>query len=135
MEYKKTDIRIPGRLVTTAYNNQVVDTEQVWDSELKKSQQEINKDIAIRVLIFSTGGVVIKNGQGSCTLYAQVYKGNDNITSDISDNKYSWTRISTDNAADLIWNQAHEGCGPQITVTGDDVSGLAMFECNVNYTN
>lgn len=87
-----------------------------------------------KVEIFSTGGLVFKNGQISTTLIARVYKGKGDITDQIDANYFRWTRISDDPAADEIWNAQHYGGAKQITITQDDVNVRATFNCTIlNY--
>lgn len=87
-----------------------------------------------KVEIFSTGGLVFKNGQISTTLIARVYKGKEDITDQIDANYFRWTRIIDDPAADEIWNAQHYGGAKQITITQDDVNVRATFNCTIlNY--
>ncbi|MDI9461023.1 MAG: hypothetical protein QM216_02825, partial [Bacillota bacterium] len=87
--------------------------------------------ITYKVDIFSTGGLVFKNGVISTTLIARVYKGKEDITDQIDSNYFRWTRISDDPAGDEIWNDANYGGSKQIVVTQDDVFARATFVCEI----
>lgn len=87
--------------------------------------------IPYKVDIFSTGGLVFKNGVISTTLIARVYRGKDDITDLIDANHFRWTRVSDDPAGDAVWNDANYGGTKQIVVTQDDVFARATFVCEI----
>ena len=58
-------------------------------------------------------------------------KGQENITNQLSNSSFLWTRISKNSEADEIWNQSHTGVGPQITITQADVDSQATFNCSI----
>ena len=87
--------------------------------------------ITYKVDIFSTGGLVFKNGVISTTLIARVYRGKDDITDLIDANHFRWTRVSDDPAGDAVWNDANYGGTKQIVVTQDDVFARATFVCEI----
>lgn len=88
---------------------------------------------AINVVILTDKGNIIKNGQGTVTLTAVVYKGAERMEN-LTDNLFSWERTSDDTTSDTAWNGRHEGVGPTITLTQEDIWQRAQFECIVNLT-
>ncbi|MGN1173240.1 MAG: hypothetical protein ACI4SO_05590, partial [Muribaculaceae bacterium] len=86
----------------------------------------------ISVKIFSDRGNIIHNGQGELTLTAHVYSGTDDITDRITEWDFSWERRSDDSEGDAVWNRRHAHCGNVITVTKDDITVRAVFDCIVN---
>lgn len=90
-----------------------------------------DKNVTHNVEIFSTGGLVFKNGVIQTTLIARVYKGKEDVTDDIDANYFRWTRASDDPAGDEIWNDANYGGRKQVIVTQDDVFIRATFVCEI----
>lgn len=85
--------------------------------------------VAYILQVTSDKGTVLVNGTGSLTLTGTLYKNGEDITSTVSENYWSWYRMSADTADDAIWNSLHEGTGNVCTVTGDDVARVAQFGC------
>ena len=74
----------------------------------------------------------IRNGAGTVTLEAAIYRGAEAITASIPDADISWERHSANGAEDAAWNAAHMGTGKIITVTAAEAAGGADFECIYN---
>lgn len=77
----------------------------------------------------------IRNGAGTVTLEATIYRGAEDITASIPDADISWERHSANGAngaEDAAWNAAHTGTGKTITVTAAEAAGGADFECIYN---
>lgn len=91
----------------------------------------IDNTIAYNVTIYSSNGNVFKNRDIETVLKAVVMKGQENITNQLSNSSFLWTRVSKDTKADEIWNQSHAGVGPQITITQADVDSQATFNCSI----
>lgn len=125
-----SDFIVQGRIISGTKKHIVADTRQLWDERFQMFQSDINKEI--RVEIYSTNGILIKNKSNTCTLYAQVFIGSENITNKFLTQEFSWVRTSDDSESDAIWNSKHQGCGPEITVSAKEVVGSSLFECNVN---
>lgn len=45
MDIKNTDLKVMGRIVSITTDGVIADTEQLYDSIIKKNQQTINKDV------------------------------------------------------------------------------------------
>lgn len=91
----------------------------------------IDNTIAYNVTIYSSNGNVFKNRDIETVLKAVVMKGQENITNQLSNSSFLWTRTSKNTEADEIWNQSHAGVGPQITITQADVDSQATFNCSI----
>lgn len=74
----------------------------------------------------------IRNGEGTVTLEAAIYRGAEDITASIPDADISWERHGANGAEDAAWNAAHTGTGKIITVTAAEAAGGADFECIYN---
>lgn len=84
-----------------------------------------------RVEIRSTNGNMFKNGVIDTWLYAEVYKGDMNITSEIESSLFRWTRTSSDPASDIVWNERYFGGAKEINITVEDVYKKATFTCEI----
>lgn len=92
---------------------------------------DVSKQVTYSCYIQSSNGFFFKNGNLQTTLTAIVRQGPNDITSTIDNTRFVWTRISDDPTADQTWNQNHINIGPTITVTVNDVTGRATFNCDV----
>lgn len=108
--------QITGRLVLQS-------GETVEDAILDK--------VGYQVYVYTTSGNLTLNGDIDETLYAEVWRGKENVTDTIMSSLYSWQRISADPTGDAVWNKLHEGVGSSIAINGSDVVRKAMFVCNV----
>lgn len=89
---------------------------------------------AYSVYVDSNNGTTFRNGVVSTTLYAHVYKGGIEITGDIPESNFHWTRHSRDTEGDALWNSdMHRG--HTLEITGDDVWEKAVFDCEVIISN
>lgn len=86
---------------------------------------------AVVVSVYSTNGLFFQNGQGETELYAVVRQGDADITSSLPTGRFSWKRTSRNTEADALWNKTHQGVGPSIHITPEDVEGRSNFDCYV----
>lgn len=86
---------------------------------------------AVVVSVYSTNGLFFQNGQGETELYAVIRQGDTDITSSLPSGRFSWQRTSRNTEADATWNKMHQGAGPRIRITPDDVDGKSNFDCIV----
>lgn len=93
-------------------------------------------EYAVVVQVFSRDGTV-RIGKGkTITLYAKVFRGQDDITNIIAPNFFVWERTSADKAGDAAWNAKVEHQGKrEITIGDEDIVRLAQFDCIVTYQN
>lgn len=102
------------------------ETSVVWEKQVDKGND------AISVIIYTTDGNILKNGQQSTTLVATVFKGGEDITATIADSFFSWVRKSANSDTDTIFNQQHVGYGKVLIITREDVDKRAVYDCLVN---
>ena len=89
-------------------------------------------DIAWKIDIISSNGMVFKNNIINTQLQAIVYKGKKDVTSELNASQFIWKRTSNNPEEDIRWN-ASKGKGVKfITVTTEDVYQRATFTCEVN---
>lgn len=87
--------------------------------------------VAYVVAVTPSSSTTFKNGKGSTTLTATLYKGGFDWTSMIKDSGFMWTRKSSDQVGDQTWNRNHESGSKSITITPDDLDYSAIFTVNV----
>ena len=81
--------------------------------------------------VSSESGSSFINGDITTTLTARVYKGSREVTPTIAPALFSWMRHSANPDGDSVWNALHEGAGPTIAISDEDVFRKAVFECIV----
>ena len=92
---------------------------------------EIEEQKMYRLVITSTNGNIFKNGSISTTLNATVFSWDENVTDELDDNQFIWTRVSDDAASDSEWNDRHFGGTKSVEITTDDVNIRATFFCDL----
>lgn len=80
--------------------------------------------------IESDAGTVFRNGVVQTVLRVHVYKGGEEITDRIGEDRFCWVRVSSDSASDALWNSA-EHRGRVLQITEEDVWRKAVFNCEV----
>lgn len=89
-------------------------------------------DIAWKVEIISSNGLIFKNNVIDTVLSARVYKGKKDMTDILDASKFIWRRTSTNKERDAKWNDL-EGIGvKEIVVTREDINQRATFSCEIN---
>jgi len=91
----------------------------------------IDQSDPIQVMIDSTGGNIFKNGEGSTTLKARLFRSEEEI--DIAGTKYTykWYARDKDGAPSTFAGGASEKTGKSITVGDDDVNIKATFTVEI----
>lgn len=116
----------------TIYNYQISyeKTKNLVDSKLKGfNSNHLNDSFFYRLVISSTNGTIFKNKDVKTTLNVKIFKNNKNITDDVDNIKFKWSRYSGDNNADKFWGKANNVIGKSIDITTKDVFGKATFIC------
>lgn len=83
------------------------------------------------VSLTSTNGTIFKNNVIDTELKAQLFYGEKEITHELSNDCFVWTKRDSDGNEDTVWNRIHEGIGPNISITHEDVQGRATFKVEV----
>lgn len=99
--------------------------------EVGERVSTIEEQKMYRLVISSSNGNIFKNGNISTVLTATVFSWDENITDDLDDNQFIWTRVSEDTEADKVWNEQHFGGTKSIEITNDDVYVRATFFCDL----
>lgn len=92
---------------------------------------EIEDKRMYRLVISSSNGNIFKSGNIRTTLTATVFSWDDNVTDQLDDNQFIWSRVSEDLEADKAWNDAHFGGAKSIEITSEDVKVRATFFCDL----
>ena len=83
-------------------------------------------------ILSESGGNIIHNGQGQITLVATVLHGEQDITSSLLPNQFSWVIQSGNTDFDTAWNARHEAIGNRTTISAEEVNLKAQIDCIVN---
>ena len=78
-------------------------------------------DTTLELIIDSTAGETFLYGCLETTLMAVVRRGVNDITDEILDPDWTWSRDTGDAAADGVWNADHSGCGRSVDLTQEDL--------------
>lgn len=78
-------------------------------------------DTTLTLDIDSEAGSTFLYGHLETTLVATVRRGLTDISDDIDDSDWSWTRETCDLADDRIWNTDHASCGRELELTSEDL--------------
>lgn len=93
-------------------------------------------EYAVTVQVLSKDGTFRIGKEKTITLYAKVFRGQDDITDIIAPNFFIWERTSADKAGDAAWNAKVEHQGKrEITIGDEDIVRSAQFDCIVTYQN
>lgn len=95
-----------------------------WEKYVSRGEKGDKGVDSVSVKVVADGGN-LKNGVGVRTLTATVYRGAEDITSEVTE--FSWERLS--GSVDAEWNAAHVNAGRTITVNAADINGSAQFTC------
>lgn len=88
---------------------------------------DIQVSLPITVQIDSSAGNIFKNKNISTILTATVYRGGVDITSEV--NTFKWTKKDKNGNLDPLWSRYTTS--NIITINSDDVTGKAVFGCEV----
>lgn len=96
-----------------------------WLLQVDKGSEPVTVQVSVK-----SGG--IRNGAGTVTLEAAIYRGAEDITASIPATDISWERHSASSTEDAAWDASHHGIGHTVTVTAAEAAGGADFECIYN---
>ena len=89
--------------------------------------EDVEVSLPITVQIDSSAGVIFKNKNISTILTATVYRGGEDITSEVA--RFKWTKKDKNGNLDPSW--LRYTTSNTITINSDDVTGKAVFGCEV----
>lgn len=112
--------------------NSLSKTQDEVRDELKNISHDMPLENLYLVSIWATRGSLLRDGVESTTLQATLYLWEADITNDVPDSYFTWTRNSGDVQADAVWNAANSDGRKNLTVIGEDVGEQSTFICTVN---
>ena len=128
-----------NRQATDAYNeaslrseeiavlqNAITDSKIILD-EVNKKIEDLRSERNYMVTLTSTNGTLFKNNIIETQLQAKLYFGEKDVTYQLANEDFKWTKINQDGTEDKLWNTIHENIGGTITVNHTDVEGRATF--------
>ena len=138
----------------TYYNNDIQGTDDVWHlgcrwrcfssstteepSWTSASWYMIEGRSDVRMEFDSSNGYAFFRGQVNTTITPVVFIGNVNVSTDIVEEQWSWTRESGDAVADTVWNVEHAGMR-LLSITDEDMgvnwskNNPVRFICTATY--
>ncbi len=84
-----------------------------------------------QVIISSTGGDIFKNGVGSTTLTALLYRAGEEVDAAGTSGTYTWTKYDKNGAIDTSWGTNGVKTGKTLAVGSSDVDVKATFMVTV----
>jgi len=103
----------------------------IWELRSKASQayQEAQKAKSYKIEYFTPDGTDFADDTEK-RIIIRVYYGTEEITSQISNDKFVWQKINSDGSHDTAWENSHIGIGNIITV-GSEVAN-STIRCQVD---
>lgn len=101
-------------------------TSQIQDTVTKVERIEASRRYEVKVQ--SNNGTVFRNRDIDTMLSVQILSWDEDITSVVSDEAVSWTRISADTTGDKTWSRT----GKSVQITAADFTDSAIFTCEWN---
>lgn len=95
--------------------------------------EQIESKNMYRIEIHSSNGVIFKNGAINTTLSVRLYNWDKEITNEVDPTRFIWTRISSDQVGDTVWNNQHAIGSVSVDITSADVKARATF--NVDFVD
>lgn len=94
--------------------------------------KEITDEKLYRANILASRGNVLGNGLETTQLQCHVYSWDVDITDNVEQAAFVWTRDSGDSAADAAWNGAHSAATKNLIISTIDVGTQSTFFCTIN---
>lgn len=93
-------------------------------------EKAVEKAAGYRVELYSDRGDVLSERVPSTTLRVRVWLGSKEVTDSLPASRFAWTRQSTDETADRLWNAEHAGV-KQISLTTAEILYSATYSCSL----
>lgn len=124
-------------VTTDPYRTTTTEVHEVWHLSCKyqclvdKTIQEprwnatdwlqVAGDPTLKLELDSSEGLNFVANQVDTTITASVYKGANDITSDIQNSDWEWTRETNDPVSDTLWNSEHANTAGSVHITDSDL--------------
>jgi phage minor structural protein len=99
------------------------------NSKVETIYADMDNLIGYRIEIISTSDI-LSSAIRQTVLSARVWHGSEDVTDTIPAERFAWSRISSDETADRLWNAAHTGV-KSIQLTVLDVQYSATYQCDL----
>ena len=99
------------------------------NSKVETIYADMDNLIGHRIEIISTSDI-LSSAIRQTVLSARVWHGSEDVTDTIPAERFAWSRISSDETADRLWNAAHIGV-KSIQLTVLDVQYSATYQCDL----
>lgn len=114
---------------TEGYDKQFSEINQKLD-EISSTVGEIETQTTYKLYLISTNGDTFKGSAWSTVLQAVVYSTDKEVTSELQDSQFKWSRTSSDTESDSEWDASHGHGVKQINVSSADIQGeQSTFSC------
>ena len=100
------------------------------NQRVEKVYSDMDELIGYRLEIISTSDLLSEDIK-STTLTVRVWHGSENVTDKLAASRFEWKRVSSDSAADALWNANHKGL-KSITLTTTEVLYSATYTCELS---
>lgn len=118
----------------------VIEKTEGYDKEFSEINQKLNEisstvgkietQTAYKLYLISTKGDTFKGSAWSTVLQAVVYSADKEVTSELQDSQFKWSRTSSDSESDSQWDASHADGVKQISVSSVDIPAeQATFTC------
>ena len=99
---------------------------------LQNQIDNINNTKMLRVEVYTTDSMIIKNKSQTATLTCKIFSWDTDVTEQYK-SRIRWVRTSSDTDNDAVWNAntSHQGC-ISITIDSSDIANNASFHCEVD---
>ena len=112
------------------FRNAITDSRMMLE-ETNRKIEDLRNQRSYMVSLTSTNGLLFKNNVIDTVLKAQLFYGNREITHELDKDYFVWTKRDSEGNDDTVWNKIHEGIGPNVSITHEDVQSRATFKVEV----
>lgn len=128
MEYIATGVKRVQLYVNKFSSGGYVTFKNVKIEYIQEILADVIKDQPYSLNIHSSNGDIFKNGAISTTLSVSAFRGQYDVTQQIDDIQFNWSRKSASfNPEDEKWRKF----GKELEITGADVKDKATFTCDL----
>lgn len=105
----------------------IIDDSEIAIERIEKKVESLENTHAYSIEILSTNGFTFKDRIIETTLKVTVRQGTKDVTDEIKQENFVWTKTLANGETDTDWGKIHEGIGPEVELTHEDIKGKATF--------
>ena len=113
-------------------NSQEIEDANKSANDALKNIEELEKQVAYRVDLTSSKGLIFRNGNIETNITATAYRGTTDITETLPKSAFVWQKTNKDGIRDSDWELAHVDVGHSLNVDYTMVKGQANIQCLLN---